>query len=237
MAVTPVSFCVASAEWWSVAVNGVLALLTFALLVHTIFHNNRLWRDQTRKARTRLLRPNMENRGCIFAPFGDSKDPNAPHHPAFFFRLPTSALDTDALHVEVLAPELWQHIDGAWVARPGWIPASFLWNIEPRQHVQDRIPQNSIRWCVFGFVAKPAGAAPGDSGVRLCLTLTSTSFAGNHMLEPGRYKIRLEITGSNAKATIWDLEFRLSDEWLGDLDAAARRMLVFEEPLALQARS
>ena len=221
----------ADAATWGVWVNGILAGLTLILVAHTIWHNNRMWERQTRKSRTRLLLPSLENRGCIYAPLANSKDPAAPLTPAYFFRLPVSCSVADAKDVEVLAPELWQHMNGAWIPRRGWIPAYFLWNTQPRRSAQRRIPQAACRWCVFGYVSRPTGDSPSGGNLQLVLTMTAASFSNSHILSPGRYKVRLEITASNGPSTIWDLVFRLEQSWSEELDGAARRMLVFEEPV------
>ncbi len=144
-----------------------------------------------------------------------------------------------ARDVEVFLSGVYRFREGIWVVEERFIPEWLLWvtirNVAGTGIYLPTLPPNARRYVDLAHVHQPGtrGLFRGETRrdaqedrTLLSLDVAVTYLRAGHLLDPGRYKLTLEVAAANAAPRAFEVEIEHSGDWLEREDEMRERGLI-----------
>ena len=139
--------------------------------------------------------------------------------------------------VEIMVDEISKKAtSGDFQQRTDFLPMSLNWSYY-RIPIMPKIQPKFFKHCDLGYIIKADDANLEQFGksktseVVFCIDLVKSTFIGSHILEPGEYRIKINVGANNLKPVQKQFYLKFSDEWLDDEKEMFEKKVEIEEIL------
>lgn len=124
--------------------------------------------------------------------------------------------------VEIMVDDVREKVPhGEYQNRTDFLPMSLNWSYY-RSPTMPKIQPKFFKHCDLGYLIKADDANLEQFGktkktnVVFMIDLVKSTFIGSHILEPGEYKIKINVGANNLKPIQKQFYLKFKDEWLDD---------------------